>query len=181
MRAAVRQILFFATREDILRVLAWVEAKLTVQYVRTGIFESRKISRFRSGRDIPNLGQASADQYIACDAYLVCESHQKIAVRPVHLSRGGTRYAIDQMLNTDSVVFTPAGAYGEALINGRVATISDSSEAKCLMKEFARAFNESFTKVKAFMMGPAALEVLHRGGRLTSGIQSPAEYDLRVE
>src|SRR4051794_31839236 len=125
----MKQILYFATREDILRVISTVEAVLSVEYVRMGMFERAEINSLQHGRDIPNLGRASADQSIACDTYLVCESCQKVAVRPVHLNAGGTRFAIDQMLNQDSVTFTPAGLWEEALINGRVATISDSPDA----------------------------------------------------
>jgi hypothetical protein len=46
------------------------------------------------------------------------------------------------------------------------------------MKRFNSAVKKTFTKVKAFYVGPKALELLERGMRLTISAQSPREFDL---
>jgi hypothetical protein len=92
------------------------------------------------------------------------------------------RVCIDQLVNPDSVGFTPGGVWdGDTLLRGRVATASDSHESQALMKRFHTAIRKTFTKVKSFYLGPRALLLFQDGKRFTASARSPREYDLTTE
>jgi hypothetical protein len=77
------------------------------------------------------------------------------------------------------VEFKPGGIWNEdVLLHGRIATASESQISQALMKRFQSAAKKTFSKVKAFYVGPKALVLLDSGKRLTISAQSPREFDL---
>ena len=175
---AMKQIHFFALADDLLPVLEIVEQGGLLKYVPMGQFPNDGYQKFAVGSQIPNLGRANTDSASSCQAYLVAESETAINVRPVVVA-GVQRYVVDQLLNPNTVTFTPAGLWTQNIVlNGRVATVSDSMEAQQLMRRFNSAFKKQFRKVKAFLVGPGAYALLGAGKRLTASAQSPGEYDL---
>ncbi len=92
---------------------------------------------------------------------------------------GVERFCVDQLVNPDTIWFTPGGVWGEDFVlNGRVGTASDSDPSRYLMKRFDSAFKKRFRKIKAFLVGPGALAFLEAGKRLTAAVQSPRDFDL---
>jgi len=180
----MKQIHFFALREDLLAMLELVETKGPLKYVRMGNFASHEIagiSVFNRGADIPNLGKATADSWVACDSYLVCERETRVNQRSLRDMDGGERVCVDQLVNPNSVTFIPGGIWNEdVVLNGRIATASDSRISDALMKRFQAAVKKTFCKVRAFHVGPKALVLLESGKRLAGAVQSPREYDLRL-
>lgn len=173
------QVLFFALKEDLLPVLELIESKGALKYARMGNFARHEIkdgiSVFDTGVGIPNLGKASADSTAACEAFLVCKRETPVNLRPVQ----GERVCVDQLANPDSIEFKPGGIWNEdVILHGRIATASDSAISKALMKRFQAAVKKTFSKVKAFYVGPKALALLESGTRLTISAQSPREFDL---
>jgi hypothetical protein len=173
------QVLFFALKGDLLCIIDLVESKGALKYARMGNFARHEIkdgiSVFDTGAGIPHLGKASADSTAACEAFLVCERETQINLRPVQ----GERVCVDQLANPDSVVFAPGGIWNEdVVLNGRIGTASDSAISKALMKRFQAAVKKTFSKVKAFYVGPTALVLLKGGKRLAGAVQSPRELDL---
>jgi hypothetical protein len=175
----MKQINFFALAEDLLQVLEIVEDGGPLKYVPMGQSPTEDCQEFSLGAQIPGLGKANTDSASSCQAYLVVDSETPTNLRPIIVA-GVTRYAVDQLLNPKTVTFTPAGLWGEnVVLNGRVATVSDSVEAQQLMKRFSSAFKKRFRKVRAFLVGPGAYALLTEGKRLTAAVQSPREYDLQ--
>ncbi len=179
----MKQIHFFALKEDLLAMLEFLESQGPLKYVLTGNFLSDEVkhgvSVFTSGANIPNLGKASADQTAGCDSFLVCEPESHVQLRKFRAYDGRERICIDQLANPDSVVFTPAGMWSEDIIlNGCVGTASDSQISRVLMKRFHVAVKKTCSKVRAFYVGPKALVLLQNGKRLTGAVQSPPEFDL---
>jgi hypothetical protein len=178
----MKHILFFALKEDLLALLELVDSKGPLKYARVGNFPRREIengiSVFDTGAGIPNLGKATADSSAACESFLVCEREASINLRT--LQRGnGERVCIDQLANPDSVGFTPGGIWNEdVVLHGRIATASESQVSQALMKRFHAAIKRTFSKVKAFYVGPKALALLESGKRLTISAQSSREFDL---
>lgn len=175
----MKHILFFALKDDLLPMLELVESKGALKYARMGNFASHEIkdgiSVFENGMGIPNLGKASADSAAACEAFLVCERGTPVNLRPVQ----GERVCVDQLANPDSVEFKPGGIWNEdVLLHGRIATASESAISQALMKRFQAAVKKTFSKVKAFYVGPKALVLLESGKRLTISVQSAREFDL---
>lgn len=176
----MKLINFYATAEDILQVLDLVESAGSVQYVPTGNYSAgtfKGVSDFLgSGEEIPNLGKASADSSVGCDAFLVCDRETPVTPRVLLES---DRVCIDQLINPDTVVFTPGGLWNDqVLLHGKVGTASDSEASQSLMRRFKSAIKKTFTKVNAFYVGPKAFELQKSGTRLTISVQSPFEFDL---
>jgi hypothetical protein len=178
------QIRFFALKDDLIPVLDVVERKGPLKYTLTGNFlvaeMKGEITVFETGTDIPDLGTASGDQQAACDSFLVCEGNVEIRLRRIR-GNDGDRVCVDQLVNADTVTFTPGGIWnGDVVLSGRVATVSDTVVAQTLMRRFKSAIKKTFTKVGAYYIGPNALTLLKSGRRLTDAVQSPPEYDLKL-
>jgi hypothetical protein len=149
-------------------------------YTLTGLFEWPDLSAVAKGEQIPTLWEmAKSPSAINCPSYLVTPADVPVQVREVPQISGGTRYAVDQLINPDSIALSHGGLFSaEILLCGRVGTVSDSPIAKALLRACLNAIAKEFVCVKAFWVGPQAVELLHHGCRLTIGADSPKEFDL---
>jgi hypothetical protein len=110
---------------------------------------------------------------------LVCDRATNVNVRAFKGNGGIDRFCVDQLLNPNTVTFTPAGVWNEdILLDGRVATVSQTPASQELMKRFQKAITKYFTKIRAFYVGPEAHAMLKAGKRLAIGADSPREFDL---
>lgn len=174
------QILFYATREDLLPILEFVESGRLLKYTRTGRHPRPKPEVFLSGASIPEIGTANNDSSIGCESYLILGQTIDVSIRQIQQTDGTTSYLVDQLVNPDSVVITAGGVRTpHVILHGRVGTASDSPQSQDLMKTFASAFRKRFRKVKAFWVGTHALRRLEGGTRLTMAVSSPTEFDLK--
>jgi hypothetical protein len=93
---------------------------------------------------------------------------------------GTLRFDTDQLINQDTITFTPAGEWKSSMIiAGGFATVSSSAPAQALMRLAVRTVKRHFTRVYAFWVGPEALCRFRAGTRLCYAEQSPPGYDLR--
>lgn len=169
---------FFATALDLLPVTAGAEAQMSVQYVLTGLFESAELIARHRAADLPDFGVASAGDKDHLPQYLVASASARIALRAVPQKQGGTRYAIDQLANPETILFAPGGTYGEvAVISGRVGSVHADAVAKALLEAFTRGIKK-FRRVRSYYVGPEAERLWQAGCRLTASLGSPREYDL---
>jgi hypothetical protein len=176
-----RQIHFYAVKDDLLEVLEIVERAGSLDYARKGVFTTPNTESFGRGAEIPALGMADSSSASGCKTFLVVTRGTPINIRPIDLVSGGRHYAVDQLINLDSVTFTPAGLRSEGLLlYGCVATTSKSIGSQQLMKRFYSAIRKKFSRIKAFYVGTKARELLERGARLAVSEQSPTEYDLVI-
>jgi hypothetical protein len=175
-----KQILFFALQEDILSVLEIVETGGPIKYARMGgQFDTLKT--FNAGAEIPQLGRASSDSSISCESFLVAHRETPIQLRFLEKVNNRQRFAVDQLLNPDTIALTPGGLWDEeTVLNGRAATVSESQRSEDLMKRFQAAIKKNFRKIKTFYVGPQAYTLLEQGKRLTISAQSPREFDLKM-
>lgn len=178
----MKNILFFATKDDLIPLLTSIESKGSLKYARMGNFLKSEIQTcayvVNTGAGIPNLGRSAAHSSTACEAFLVCEQGLPINLRPLQ-GIDGERYCVDQLANPDTIEFAPGGIWKEeAILHGRIATASESQVSQALMKRFQEAVRKAFSKVRAYYVGTHALEMLENGKRLTGAVQSPREYDL---
>jgi hypothetical protein len=173
---------FFATADDLLPVFDLVDRKHRLAYTLTGLHESPELCTVTKGTDIPSLRDVmEAPNAIACPSYLVTLEGATVQVREVPQQSGGIRYAVDQLINPDSITFSHGGFFSpEILLYGRVGTFSDSKISKKLFRAFSSAIAKEFDRVKAFWVGPEGNELLRPGCRLTMGAHSPKECDLAV-
>lgn len=170
---------FFATAEDILKVLRAVEAPYPLRYVLCGLFDESERTVFHGFSSLPALGCAQSGQSHLEPTFLVLPQGATFKVRTVAQRRGGNKYAVDQQANPGTVTIRPGGMYNNsALIAGMVGTIHDDEKAAQLMKAFSSALKRDFTKMKAYLVGPEAKKLHGLGMRLTHSAYAPAEFDL---
>jgi len=173
---------FFATADDLIPVFERVEAKHRLIYTLCGLHPTREQSSVSSGVAIPTLrSPAPFPNAISCPAYLVTAAGHPITIRDIPQKSGGIRYAIDQLVNSESIIIQPGGIYPPGvLLHGRVGSASSSDFSKQIYRAFTSAISKYFQSVQAFYVGPQAYELWQSGYRLTPAVQSPREYDLAV-
>lgn len=175
-----RSIAFFAAGEDLKGVAAAIEAERRLQYVLTGLFDTRELLTADSVEDIESFGIAQKGDQAQERSYLVAAATRPINVREVPQRRGGVKYAIDQMENPATLVISPGGRFGDvAVIGGQIGTATDDVAALELFKSFEREIKRRFSKVKSYYVGPSAKALMESGARLTTSVRSPAEFDLK--
>ena len=126
------------------------------------------------------IGTTNADQQNGGTAYLLLPEAIPIQVETRTLITGKTIWIVNQLLNNESVVLRPLGRRPDnVVIAGTIGTAWDSDFAAVFLGEFLSKLRKKFKKIRAFWVGPKALEILRGGGRLTQAIQSPPMYDLK--
>ena len=169
------QIRFFATANDLVPVLESIEIENKIKYVKLGRNETPAVESFLTVTALPNLGRASNESSINCDSFLICRQNESIRARQVV----GHAFVIDQLLNPETVAFSPGGLWGsDTLLHGRFATASETMFSAALLKLIGSKFRKRFKKIKAFYVGNEAEQMLDGGRRLTIAAQSPRELDL---
>lgn len=174
------QIVFYATARDLGSVLSPLEAERALQYTLTGLFDTSKPRTYLSYADIPEFGQASHPTAAANRSYLLSPRGIEVLVREVPQKSGGICYGIDQQMNEDTVVLSPAGKYGkDVILCGMLGTISGSAISRGLYNYITKSIRKSFVKKNEFYVGREAIDIWNAGARLTIGASSPPEFDLR--
>lgn len=175
-----KRIDFFATRSDLEPLLTSVERKRPVKYVEAGLFDASTVAEWTSFTDIPQFGVATRGDTNQEPEFLVAPAQTVVQVRTVPQRRGGSKFAVDQEVNGDSIALRPGGRLGSvAVIAGRVGTVSDSAESRSLFDDVARELKQRFTKIRSYQVGAEAERLLDGGYRLTASIRSPPLYDLK--
>jgi len=171
---------FYATADDLLPVFQDFERKHAVAYTLMGSFESPRLATVYSGATLPTLRSRVSDPNASsCPGYLITVRGTDVHTERCPLTNGGVRFLVDQLLNSDSITFSHGGFFShDVLLYGRVATVSKTNVATSLHKALSSAIAKHFKRVKAFYVGPGALDRWKQGCRLTIGANSPKEYDL---
>lgn len=170
---------FFAANGDLLPVLAAVESQHPIKYVRMKPNSTGALTVFPTALGLPDLGRAAAPDTNGCERYLVTGRDRAIAPRKVVSNDGTVWFAIDQMVNPNTVEVSLGGLWNdEIVISGRITTVSETAYADVLMRAYRNAVQKHFVRVRAFWVGPKAGALLDAGKRLTMAVQSPREYDL---
>lgn len=173
---------FYATANDLLPVFEYIESKLQVAYTLTGLFADDVQTTYANGSNLPTLTKfLDVGSAVATPGYLVTEQSSPIRTREVQQNDGSRKYAVDQLLNPDSIVFQHGGLYSaEILLPGRIAKVLDTPATMKIQRVFSTILGESFTRVKAYWVGQEALVLLQQGARLTASAGSPHEFDLKL-
>ena len=171
---------FFATRSDLLSLFERVEAKASLHYVRTGLFDNKSMKRIVSARYIEHLGIALVGDRNHVPSYLIINAKSRLDIREVPQRRGGVKYAVDQRKNPKSIALNPGGEFdGGAIIEGQVGTVSRDSDSLSLFTLVSKELKREFTIINGMYIGKEAIKAMDSGVRLTANVRSPPEYDLR--
>jgi hypothetical protein len=173
---------FFATAEDLLPIFDLVDRKYRLAYTLMGRHESSELRTVAKGADIPTLRDVmEAPNAIACPSYLVTVQGAPIHVREVPQESGGTRYAVDQLINPDSITFSHGGFFSpEILLLWTDRHCFGFCSCEDTVSRLLRGSCQVVRPNRSILVGPQANELLRKGCRLTMGANSPKEYDLAV-
>jgi hypothetical protein len=178
-----RQAFFFATLIDIKPVLEEMERLCAVSYHKTGLFDNQDIPFYKTVFDAPNLGYTLNGDWNYTDTYLVMPKEEVLRIRNVPQRAGGTRYAVDQAINLDSVTLAMGGQYlnkENILVASKIATISNTRFSLDYFKKFNFQLRR-YKKIGSFYVGKEAEEKLRNGWRLVTDDRRPKEYDLALK
>jgi hypothetical protein len=171
---------FYAMGKDLLTVCGTVESKRSLRYTEMGLLKVPPTTFVKSETDL-SIAASTAHGLPGSSGfrYLVTIEGSTVHVREVPQNSGGTRYAVDQLVNPDSMELATSALHpSNILVYGRVATASDSALSKNLYAAFSRAIERHFRRVDTAWVGPEAEAAWRHGTRLAIGAFSPAEYDL---
>jgi len=177
-----KQILFFATKADLIPVIKLIESQRAVKYVNYENSGSSRISYLDSLLSYKELGINKTGAHITGVMFFVLDKEKTLNLEKSFGLFGRARYSFSHLNNPDTIIFQPGGLYkGKHLICGRVGTTSDSKESLELYERFLKAITREFKKVKSYYVGDEAYKMLLEGYRLiTMGVDSPPEYDLKL-
>lgn len=175
-----KDLFFFGTKGDILSIFYEAEKNLSLRYVESGLFEENNSLIYYSIDSIPGLGINTSGEAIS-KSYLVLSKKEELTVRDVLQRNGTMNYAIDQLENPDTTVFWPGGIYEDKyLIQGRLASISDSSRSKDLQKEITKIIKKKFKRINGAWFGDEARSLEKKVRFITISIHQPKEYDVTL-
>jgi hypothetical protein len=171
----------FATGPDLVPGIRAVESSRKLQYVLCGMFDLPGLSAYGSLLEVPGFGTCSTGDHIREPKYLVANAFRRIEVRAVPQRAGGTKYGVDQLENPGTITILPGGVFGDTVVlAGQIATVATDPQAIELFRDYSRAVTKGFRKVHGYLVGPAARSMMEQGARLTTGIKTPTEYDLKA-
>ena len=176
-----KQLMFFALKDDIKKVLIELESNIQVQYCKSGMFDGKNMFKYYYHFEIPNLGYTPYGDWNRIDEYLLCKKATIINLELVPQRAGGFKYAVDQGCNMKSIEIKLGGVFTEeenVLVAGRVATISEEADSLELYKFLSTKIKRDFKRIGAFYVGKKAEERLNEGWRLVTNVRLSKEFDL---
>lgn len=186
-----KSIELFSTREDALQLLAEIETKRPLWYVKTGTYSLPTCQVHTSATQISQLGITLHADRASSDRYMIFPSQVELAFRDVKQNTGTTLYMLDAWKNPPCLVFICGGVYeGDdpqadgCLVAGLVETAYKDAAIGGLYSLFARSIKKLYTRIERpeldSFIGPAAMGLLRSGWRLTESCSAPPDLDLRL-
>jgi hypothetical protein len=128
-----------------------------------------------------DLGISQTGAAIRSPVFIAMRVGENIHLESAPQRKGGIRYSLTQAGNPRSIALRLGGAFrGECLVAGSVGTASGHADALSLYRAYVKALTKGFRKVRFYLVGPDAGQMLREGKRLvTIGIDERPEYDLK--
>ncbi len=168
------QELYYATKEDLESSMQRIEEAIALEYCETGSREEPNFKRFSTYKEIPNFGVSLDGKRESSPYFLVYEKGNEVVPEIVPQKRGGERHIISATHIPEFAIYLQfSSAYqNECLIYGTIYRTNET-----LYKLIQKHFFKGYKKVKAFKVGPQALELLNQGFPLTPNLNAdPTMY-----
>jgi len=186
-----RRLDFFATRQDSLDLLLYLEGRGPLYYALWGTFAAPISPTWRTAADLPDLGIAVLPSKGTGPRYMVFPRPVELTYRTVTRTSGEIVYVADPSANPPCVTFCGGGRFGDGcLIAGTVQTGAVEPEGLKLFGRFERAIRRRFVRVvspagegvvaHAGQVGTGAIELLRAGWRFTESVSAPRSLDFRL-
>jgi hypothetical protein len=178
-KIAMSETYFYAALDDLRAVIEDFENRTKVRYFRRGRFDSERAQEYESGLLIPGLGVADSETSATCSGYLVMEAPCEVKARQIDTA-DGVKFFIDQLANTSSAVFVPAGLWKAVyLLRGSFGSAHRNETADRLLRNFRQSLNKYSEAIRGVRVCREAARLLDQEKtRLTIAEGSSAEYDL---
>jgi hypothetical protein len=176
------QELFFARQDDLIANALTLEQSHALNFVRAEVLAENSIQVKSSLASFLDVCVCSNPHPAVGPTFLIFELGVTIRTRDLGNYQSKPRYAIDQLINPDTVVLTSGGIYKQTniVLRGTLGANADSAPSKSLFKILSKSLFRGFTKKKNYWIGPGALSIHQGGGRLaTISAESLPEYDLK--
>lgn len=174
-------IYIYGTQNDMRSYVLLLEKETKFKYSLAGLLDSDETREYNSLIDFSDLGIASADSGTFCKRFLVCYAYKEIEIRQVPQHKGGIKIAIDQLKNPETIIFQPCGELKDknAIIEGTISTTANSGIGVEIFNIFKKTLRKIFIKYQSVYIGHEAMQLKESGWRLTSGIGSSPELDIK--
>jgi len=175
--------MFFATFTDLQPILAEVEKVYSIHYFQMGLLDVPETVHYNSIFENPDVGFINNGDWNKDRCFLIMPKDLSLQIRDVPQRKGGIKYAVDALINQDSVCLQLGGIYREkenVLVAGKVGTVMDEHFSVEFYKFFSKKIKKAFKRIGAFYVGKEAEEKLYAGWRLVQDERRKPEYDLTV-
>lgn len=176
-----KQIFFYGLKDDMLNIIKHIESNFNIKYASVGLKDEIHSCFNTLLEKIDDMDNIEYGDWNQNDKYLILPKNQELKIRSVPQRGGGVKYAIDQMINKNSIVFYLGGKFeNKAIIASKIAAIYDEEFSINTFNFFSKQIKKEFKKINEFYVGVQALKESGNGLRLTTNINSPIEYDLKI-
>jgi hypothetical protein len=176
------QLHFYAMGRDLQAVLELMEQRKKsppVKYVRQGFANTLAFPIYRSFRDIPDLGRASASDWLSCPSYLILDANEKVGFEH-KVFPDFERYGVYEGINPTGIDLSPSGAFGsDVVIYGRFATMGLTEQSKALFRRYTAALKKQFRRVDYAWVGQEAFQALQSGWKLAQTVDAPHKLSVK--
>lgn len=173
--------MFFSTFQDMEPILKEIEDAIQIRYYRTGLHSESQVQSHQSFFDIPEIKFAISGDWNRLPHYLVIKKGVPLEIRKILQRTGELRFAVDQMVNRNSIDFKLGGIFQggtNVIVAGRVSTISNLEDSAELFKMFFSKIKREFKKIDGFYVGGDAEKKMRNGWRLVTNVNLSKEFDL---
>jgi len=178
--ASGRRLMFFATRDDLLRALKRVEEQVPLTY-RLCVSDTADVPAWGAAATIPDLGPIREGRWNDQPSYLVMPAASPFTLHECKSADGRTARGVYPVGNSDSVVLYPGGPFADTfLFCGEFAVGLPKPPGLDLVGAFRRALRAEFEWIANNFVGPGARELAESGLRLVGSTWQPAKLDLKL-
>jgi len=176
-----KQLLFFATKDDIIQVFKILENTKSFHFVLLNNIPNGVPYIYSSITELENLSISMFGDTNQEKAYLIIQKNISPIIRKVEQYNGEIKYIIDQYSHPDSILFKAGGIFGdfECIISGQISTISNTEWSQKMYASLSKEIKKQFKKSKPYYIGESISNKLKNNIRLTSDVRTPIEYDFK--
>jgi len=105
--------------------------------------------------DVHDLGNLKFGDLIHEDRYLVLPVNEPPLPREIRLNIGGVRYALDQLINSDSFMFSPGGVWeDDCYVPGEISSRHKSGISVLVPKKIRNVLRRKYRYLNGDWIGP---------------------------
>ena len=176
------EFFFFATKNDLHRIMQNIELQINLKYVNCGSYESKELPILKSISEYPFLGiNRSGDHQSESLLVMNADDNIYITERNAKTYTGKLKYSISQQGNENSIILWPGGIHKDNfLICGHVGTIHKSKISQELFTLFKKEFIKQCKRYGRYVVGKETIQLYGKIRFITININQSREYDFIV-